>query len=479
MNEAAKKVVTTPLSRMPHLISDRSLGNATNELANHSKARFRSSYAPFSETIFMPKKGYGPRPVIVMAPESRTLYQALIDKMTPGLPTPSRAGRWSDHEIFGLADGNDETRIVDFDIAACYEYIDHRLLGEELTIQTLDNETVDALLALLGEFFPRRVGIPQSSEASDLIADAYLGRLERGLIRSEYTLHRYADDFRIVAGDWGRAHEAIENAVSLARTSGLVLADGKTHVRSVSQVRATIDERESVLAKYRADANDNLRTFDLVQVDYDDFELVETAPEPEEVDFEAHLRIVEDWARSDREQHSIHARFGSIALRILQNSPDRVSDDWLLGIVERDPIRLPEIINYLKAREENEENWTALNRLTRMPRESPWARLWIATLADQLPSTECEGRQAMIGWAESSLNDRHETVRAEAAWFLSGNSAISPKRVAELFVDASDVTQIGLAAVAGRIDKDRVAALSKAIRNESTLTKAAFDWAAS
>lgn len=85
----------------------------------------------------------------------------------------------------------------------------------------------------------------------------------------------------------------------------------------------------------------------------------------------------------------------------------------------------------------------------------------------------------MIGWAESSLNDRHETVRAEAAWFLSGNSAISPKRVAELFVDASDVTQIGLAAVAGRIDKDRVAALSKAIRNESTLTKAAFDWAAS
>lgn len=477
MNNAAKMVVATSLSRMPHLISDRSLVDSADALASYAKARFRSAYVPASETIFMPKKGYGPRPVIVMGPESRTLYQSLVDRMAPALPTPSRSGRWSHHEVFGLSDGNVDTRIVDFDIAACYEYIDHRLLGEELVIQTLDTETVDALLALLVEFFPRRVGIPQAMEASDLIADAYLGRLERSLIRSDYKLHRYADDFRIVATNWGRAHEAIEVAVSLARTSGLVLADGKTHVRSLSQVQAPIAERESLLARYRAEADDNLRSLDFVQVDYDDFEIVETAPKPEEVDFEAHLRIVEDWVRSDREQRSVHARFGSIALRVLQNSPDRVSDDWLMGIVERDPVRLPEIISYLGARDETGENWSALDRLTRMPRESPWSRLWIASLADQLPDEDCAGQKAMLSWATSSLDDRHETVRAEVAWFLSGHYAISAKRVAELFVGASDVTQIGLAATAGRLNKVGMAAIPTAIRTETTLTRAAFDWA--
>ena len=478
MNSAAKMVVATPLSRMPHLISDRSLVDAADALASYSKARFRSAYVPAGETIFMPKKGYGPRPVVVMGPESRTLYQSLVDRMAAALPAPSRAGRWSDHEVFGLSGGNSDTRIVDFDIAACYEYIDHRLLGEELVIQTLDTDTVETLLALLVEFFPRMVGIPQAMEASDLIADAYLGRLERSLTRSDYNLHRYADDFRIVASNWGRAHEAIEVAVSFARTSGLVLADGKTHVRSISQVRAPIEERESLLARYRAEADDNLRSLDYVQVDYDDFEVVEIAPEPDEVDFEAHLRIVEDWVKSDREQRSVHARFGSIALRVLQKSPDRVSDDWLLGIVERDPVRLPEIIAYLGARDEAEENWSALDRLTRMPRESPWSRLWVASLADQLPDEDCAGQKAILSWATNSLNDQHETVRAEVAWLLGGYEAISAKRVAELFVGASDVTQIGLAATAGRLRKSGMTAIPTAIRTETTLTRAAFDWAA-
>jgi len=478
INAAAKKVGTTPLARMPHLISDRSLEHSSTDLANHTRARFESSYNPASETIFMPKKGYGPRPVIVMAPDSRTLYQALVDRMAPKLPVPSRSSPWNDHVTFGLGAESEMTRIVDFDIAACYEYIDHRLLGEELLIQTLDIETVESLLELLLDFFPRGVGLPQASASSDLLADAYLERLERSLIRSDYTVHRFADDFRIVAPDWSRAHESIEKAVSLARTSGLVLADGKTHIRSVEQVQAAIDERESVLARYRAEADDDLRTFDFEQVDYDDFERIEVPADPAEVNFVAHLKIVEDWVTKDRELHTIHARFGSIALKVLQNAPARVSDDWLLKIVERDPIRLPDIINYLVARPEVGENWSTLSRLTSMPRESPWARLWIAAVADQLPNEKCEGQTEVKRWATELLNDQHETVRAEAAWFLGGTQGVTVKRIAELFVDASDVTQVGLAAVAGRLDSDPTDSLPNALRKGSNLTRASFDWAA-
>ena len=476
INDAAKKIGTIPLSRMPHLISDRSLVDSSSQLADHTRARFGSSYRPASEIIFMPKKGYGPRPVVVMAPESRTLYQALVDRMAPQLPVPSRAAQWSEHESFGLNGDSETTRLVDFDISACYEYIDHRLLSEELLLQTLDTEAVDALSALLREFFPRGVGLPQASIASDLLADSYLGRLERSLIRSDYELHRYADDFRIVSKDWGKAHEAIEQAVSQARLSGLVLADGKTHIRSLNQIRELIYERESLLASYRAQASDDLRTFDFEQIDYDDFERIEVPADPAEIDFVAHLRIVEDWVAGDREQRTLHARFGSIALKVLQKAPARVADDWLLKIVERDPIRLPDIVNYLVARPEVTENWSTLSRLTTMPRESPWARLWIASVADRLPYEKCAGQEQLAHWATGALRDRNETIRAEAAWFLAGKQAVTVKRVAELFVDASDVTHVGLAAVAGRLSNAGTDALSRAVRNESNLTKAAFDW---
>jgi hypothetical protein len=301
LRAAAKKCVETPLLQMPHLISERSLVDSVEELAEKTSARFKAGYAPVLETLAMPKKGLGPRPIGLLSPETRTLYEALVERLKPRLPIPSRSESIELHNSFGTTGVQSEgVRIVDFDIAACYEYVDHGILAEELVIQTLDAEAVSALQALLLEIFPRGIGIPQAMEPSHLLADSYLDQVERNILRDGYMVHRYADDFRIIASSWGEAHEAIERAVDIARQSGLVLADGKTRIRSVRQIREEIQDQSDALQRYRDQAADELRSIDYVKVGYEDFEEVTLEPDPSEVDFVALARVVEDWFREIR-----------------------------------------------------------------------------------------------------------------------------------------------------------------------------------
>lgn len=477
---AAKKTVESSLLQMPDLISDRCLIKAAGQLAEHTSARFKAGYSPIIETIAMPKQGLGPRPIGLLSPETRTLYEALTEQLKPHLPTPSRAEDITIHHEFGTTAADDgDVRIVDFDIAACYEYVDHGILAEELVIQSLEPDTVAALQDLLLDIFPRGVGIPQAMAPSHLLADTYLEKLERNIVRAGYPVHRYADDFRMIASSWGDAHEAIERAVDIARSSGLVLADGKTHIRSIRQIREEHEKRDGVLQKYRLAAADELRSIDHVKVGYDDWEEISSEAEASEIDFVALSRVVGDWVAGNPEQRSVHAHFGARALRVLQAAPERVSDEWLVGIAEREPIRLFNIINYLANRAEADENWSALSRLTTMPRQSPWARLWMVRLADMLQRGTSQGESAVENWATELLRDRHETVRAEAAWFLAGRKSVTVGKLGELYIGASDITSVGIAASAGRLDGDSSTKATQALRADSALTRSAYDWGTS
>lgn len=477
LRAAAKKCVETPLLQMPHLISERSLVDSVEELAEQTSARFKAGYAPVLETLAMPKKGLGPRPIGLLSPETRTLYEALVERLKPRLPIPSRSESIESHNSFGTTGVQSEgIRIVDFDIAACYEYVDHGILAEELVIQTLDAEGVSALQALLLEIFPRGVGIPQAMEPSHLLADSYLDQVERNILRDGYTVHRYADDFRIIASSWGEAHEAIERAVDIARQSGLVLADGKTRIRSVRQIREEIQGQSDALQRYKDQAADELRSIDYVKVGYEDFEEVTLEPDPSEVDFVALARVVEDWVSGDPEQRSVHAQFGARALQVLQAAPERVSDEWLVGIAEREPVRLLNIVRYLAGRPETDENWSALSKLTKLPRKSPWARLWMARLGDQLEKGGWPGESEVLDWSTTLLSDRYEAVRAEAAWLLAGHKRISLQELGDLYVASSDITRIGIAASAGRVDGGSPSKAGKALKSDSVLTRCAYEW---
>lgn len=477
LDAAAQATVDTSLLQLPHLISERCLTGAAGQLAAETKARFSSGCTPLVETIAMPKRGLGPRPIGVLSPETRTLYEALVRKLTPSLPEPSRAKGIESHHGFGVdEEADDDQLIVDFDIAACYEYVDHRILAEELVLQTVDADTVVGLQTLLGEIFRRQLGIPQALAPSHLLADVYLNKLERDISRAGFSVSRFADDFRIVVHSWGDAHTAIERAVDIARNNGLVLAEGKTSIKSVGKIREEEASRDASFQEYRSLAADELKAMDLVQVDYDEFEEIEIEADPADIDFAAYQRVVKEWASGSNENRSMYTHFGTRALKVLQSSPERVNDEWLVSISRKEPIRLYSVMNYLVKREEVTPNWSVLTSLTNLPRQSPWARLWMLRLADLLAAPDAETSVDVLLWAESLLDDRYEVVRAEAAWLLAKYDRLAAARVADLYVNASDISRIGLAACAGRLDRASSSGLGKAIRGDSVLTKAAYSW---
>lgn len=425
----------------------------------------------------MPKKGYGPRPIGVLSPVARAIYESIVGLLGPYLPIPSRDQGIAVHRAFGIADaGSEAVRIVDMDIAACYEYVDHGILADELMMQSLDAAATYALVEFLGHLFPRGVGLPQALTASHLLADVYLDRLERGILRAGYEVNRFADDFRLVVPDWAAAHRAIELVVEEARAVGLTLADGKTRIQSVQQLREGERTRETLFDQYRARAADGLRSIEFVHNGYDDLTVEEIDAPDEQVDFAALKSIVEDWVKSDREQRTLHSSFGSRALGVLRGAPERLPDDWLLEIVAREPPYLRNVLFYLDGRPEHRENWATLTRLVALPRTSSWARVWLLRSAESLVTPSSAGRSEFDSWAESCLDDKSEVVRAEAAWSLALVGRVTPDRIARLFVESTSITQCGVAAAAGKLDGDTTSRLGKALRADSQLVRAAYRW---
>lgn len=197
LGEAASEIVSTPFIDMPELISERALKGSEKTLSEHAATNAIAGYSPMVEVIPMPKRGYGPRPVAVLSASSRVLYESIIQRLAPGLPEPSRKQGFDLHLEFGVGPWDrEDARIVDLDVAACYEYIDHRILQSELALQGLDANASEVLSGFLRNIFSREVGIPQALPASHLISDAYLERMERGLQRAGYRVNRFADDFR-------------------------------------------------------------------------------------------------------------------------------------------------------------------------------------------------------------------------------------------------------------------------------------------
>ena len=425
---AGKEVTTKPMDRTPLLIVDGCLTGAEVTLKEFATAAYSSGVPVASETLTMPRNGFGPRPVNVIATPGRTLYAALAENIRESLPDETRTSdNWNAFSASGLEEA-DDSYLVEFDIASCYEYVDHALLHRELLLQTMEVEVTDALVSFLGEVFGRSRGLPQLLSSSDLLSDAYLQGIERALLREGYDVVRFADDFKISAPDWGKANDIIENAADIARDYGLVLSSAKTNIRKVSTVRATRQRRIDFLDEYFSAAVDELTEIDIFRIGYDDFEEVEARPTDHEAYQEAYWRILGEWHQEQsRRQESLpfHSHYIPRALRSLRDAPTRVEDGVLGQIVFETPKDLQAVLNYVTSRPEQDGNWASLTALVSMDRQSPWAKLWMLHSAGSLPKPDSNKDAQVCLWARAQLSERHETVRAEAAWFLASRNQLT------------------------------------------------------
>lgn len=492
LDAAAGTVVTRPLQRFPRLITDACLKDAAKTLTESTRSSFRRSPVVVHETLTMPRAGFGPRPVSALSPESRTLYLSLVSHLGESLADATRgAGKWTEHRSFGL-DGKHE-HIVELDIAAFYEYINHKVLADELLLRSMDTNAVAALEEFLGGLSPRGYGIPQMMQASDRLADTYLSILDRRLARAGLVAHRFADDIRVLAKDWEQANRIVETAAEITRELGLVLSSEKTAIYK----RVTLAELEQRDQTYFDDY------FKLVHADMVEAAFLAAGPYAEEregdagdEDFddlvfeETALRIVQQYLDAvsgsltdDVVDRSLR-RFVATSLAILRNAGQRLPDEQLEKLVFYDPRRLEQVCRYLGARAKEaqfrrEPHWESLARFAALGRQSPWAKLWLLDTAADLPAAPKSSSTAygsFVAWAQRQLSDPHESVRAEAAWFLAGRELLTADIMGRLYASSTSLSRPALAAAVA-VPSRLPAGLVAAIRDESPLSKAAFKWA--
>lgn len=467
------------MDHLPELIGDRCLAAAQAKVVSTALATTGSGIHFKTETITMPRNGSGLRPITLMPTTMRAVYNSLVTAIESSLPEPSRGpGKWPQFEEFGLSEAPLPKYIVSIDITAYYEYIDHRIMESELLLQTMDSSMSRAIIGMIDIMFPAGHGLPQMMESSDRLGDTYLSVMERGLSRSGRKVARFADDFRVAAVDWQTANDILEQASDLARSLGLVLSSEKSRIwKTQTLVDAREDVKSFLDAAFEEAKPDYSSEFGM----YDDWD--EDVDEPEEELNDplifAYMQILSEWCTSEDEHQNLRTKLLNKALSELGRASDRVSHDVLATISEREPLRLEAVCNYLLGRsEEVDANWDTLTRLVRVERQTPWTKIWLLTTAGRLHHDLVPRDAEAIQWVGRQVADRHESVRAEAAWCMAKMGIFSTEDAVNLYSLATSLTRPAIAAALGRHELGVQSATGKSICGDSPLSRSGYEWGA-
>ena len=511
---ASKTATTTTLDHFPPLIVYKCLSGTDGRAALAEMTNTVPGVD--SETISMPRRGHGPRPVTVLSPIARARYTALVDILAPALPPSSRApGNWANFRTFGTV--GDHSHVVELDMASCYQFIDHATLRAELLLRSSDIDAITELVNLLSLAAERGRGLPQMVTPSDRLADAYLELVGRALARQGRMHYRYADDFRVLASSWDEANETVELAATIADGLGLILANHKTNIRLKKTVNKSESARAAFLDEYlegedietppspsgpygRDDFEDEDEDGDGDgdgssdpsheggddQLDADDDAVDELDPLAT-----VYYRVLQAWhvifkAEAERPQGMNSALTASF--RHVVGLDNRIDSKLLLDLVFDDPLRMEYVCRYVVDRTAADQGsdwqWALIHELTLLGGRSPWSKLWILFAIEGLIEHGLTPDARIEGWILGELDDGHEIVRAQVAWVASAYKELSLEQVRSLYASSSTVSAPALAAVAGRIGSRKGVAKQLvdslyAIRDDSYLNKAAFAWAQS
>lgn len=471
--------------RFPPMIVERCLVDSADVIVEHIKSAFAGGKSVPSEVLTMPRAGFGPRPVSITDFPSRLLYGAMVSALDHSLPPSTRGNRaWDLYQRFGLGEGDEY--VVEMDIASCYEYIDHARLKNELVLRSMSLDVCTALTNYLGELLNQTRGLPQMLTASDRLADTYLSILDRKMGRDGYSVRRYVDDIRVIAQSWEHANLAIEQAAEYARDLGLILSSRKT---SIYKQQTLIDQQEQDAALFNShvDAAREALSGIWFVAGYDSMEEVEITPDEQEAARAAAWKILAEWWDDAKKRGpqvgaaSPAQRFINRGLFALREHDRRLPAQMLADIVFHDPRKIENVAKYLIGRAElgpGERDLRGVGLLTSQGRQSAWAKLWILHAVENLAPDHLRDTGRVGTWVKNQLDDRHEIVRAQAAWLCSMQGWLTSEKLAKLYKRASAISQPGLAA-AGVRQGDIAGGMISAITSDSVLNREAAKWVAS
>ncbi len=176
----------------------------------------------------------------------RVLQRAVLQVLMPFYETlfldcsfgyrPNRSLKMALQRILSFRDQG-RVWVLDADIDACFDSLDHTLLLDFLREDLPDDTLLGLITAWLTAAFPARParGIPMGAPVSPLLANVYLHRLDLGLAARGRHVVRYADDFIVLTGHPNRLDDIYAETGELLARLKLAYEPAKTRLTSFDQ----------------------------------------------------------------------------------------------------------------------------------------------------------------------------------------------------------------------------------------------------
>lgn len=207
-----------------------------------------NTYVPSPVKRFLvSKKGGGRREMSRLTISDKVLQRAVLDTIDPFFDTMFLScshGYRAHHSTATaieqvLAYRDQGLRwLVDADIEACFDSLDHEILLA-LVRQVLDDWFILNLMNLwlkIGRKHRHKaIGVPVGAVISPLWANIYLHQMDRSLCLGKFTLVRYADDFVVFTASEPEANQALEAIRRTLEPLKLKLSEHKTRIASFDQ----------------------------------------------------------------------------------------------------------------------------------------------------------------------------------------------------------------------------------------------------
>lgn len=140
---------------------------------------------------------------------------------------------------------------VETDLVSYFETISHQLLFEDLQSLGVSGEVTRPLRALLREWRrASRHGLPIGMDASRLLGNFFMARVDEVMLAEGYSYWRFMDDIRILAPTQRDALAGLRRLEVLCRDRGLIISGAKTRVTEFDPSSVSDDDTQMDRADY-------------------------------------------------------------------------------------------------------------------------------------------------------------------------------------------------------------------------------------
>lgn len=249
---------------VPDILNWEDFRELPDQVLRAAEAKCQSGLADPVEMVEVPKGEYLTRAGTLLTLEDRVAYQALAEAMAPVIDSALSACVFSSRlagggrdffksgvqqwQAFESAVSQELTFhgrwLVETDLASYFETVSHQVLFDDLRGLGVPEQLTAPLRRLLADWRRRsHSGLPIGPDASRLLGNIFMARVDHAMEAAGYRYFRFMDDVRIVAATEQEAKEALRRFEVLCRDRGLIVSGAKTKVSKVDLLAPTGDEQ--------------------------------------------------------------------------------------------------------------------------------------------------------------------------------------------------------------------------------------------